>query len=164
MKRFLALLALFLFLTTALSFSADTTQTTERPDPYKAVLDRLESFTVVPVPDWRFHADVPHPEDPSLDHSLWEVIKLDEKWSTGPRVLRRAIEIPEKAERLFASGRECETRPGLRQRRPARDQRVLERIAGLSRQRYLRAADSAHSKCATGSEILGCSSAGRAAR
>ena len=95
MKRSSALLALFLLLTTALSFSADATQTAERPDPYKPVLDRLASFTVVPVPDWRFHADVPHPEDPSLDDSSWEVIQLDEKWSTGSRVVRRTIEIPE---------------------------------------------------------------------
>jgi len=96
MKRSLALLALILLLTTVLSFSADTPQVAEKPDPYKPVLDRLESFTVMPVSAWRFHADVPHPEDPTLDDSSWEVIKLDEKWSTGSRVLRRAIEIPEK--------------------------------------------------------------------
>lgn len=96
MKRSSALLSLFLFLTAAFSFSADTAQTAEKPDPYKPVLDRLESFTVVPVPDWRFHADVPHPEDSSLDDSSWPVVKIDEKWSTGSRVLRRTIEIPEK--------------------------------------------------------------------
>jgi len=97
MKRSLAILSFFsLLLTSALSFSADTMQTAEKPDPYKAVLDRLDSFTVVPVPDWRFHADVPHPEDSSLDDSVWQVIKLDEKWSSGSRVLRRTIEIPEK--------------------------------------------------------------------
>jgi alpha-mannosidase len=96
MKRSWALLSLCLFLTTAFSFSADTAQATASPDPYKPVLDRLESFTVVPVPDWRFHADVPHPEDPSLDDSSWEVVKPNEEWSTGSRVLRRTIEIPEK--------------------------------------------------------------------
>jgi alpha-mannosidase len=93
MKRSLALLSLALLLTTTLSFSTDTTQAT---DSYKPVLDRLESFTVMPVADWRFHADVPHPEDLSLDDSSWQVIQLDEKWSTGSRVLRRTIEIPEK--------------------------------------------------------------------
>ena len=35
-----------------------------RPDPYKSILDRLASLTVLPVTDWRFHADLPHPEDP----------------------------------------------------------------------------------------------------
>ena len=77
MKRSLALLSIFFLLAAALSFSADTAQTTDRLDPYRPVLDRLESFTVVPVLDWRFHADVPYPEDPSLDDSSWEVIKVD---------------------------------------------------------------------------------------
>jgi alpha-mannosidase len=95
MKPSLTLLALFLLLTTALSFSADATQTTEGSDPYKPVLDRLESFTVLTVPEWRFHDDLPHPENPLLDDSSWQVVKLDEKWSTGSRALRRTIEIPE---------------------------------------------------------------------
>jgi alpha-mannosidase len=65
-------------------------------DPYQATLDRLQSLTAVPLPEWRFHADVPHPEDPSLDDSGWETVKVGDKWSTGSRVLRLWIEIPQK--------------------------------------------------------------------
>jgi len=65
-------------------------------DPYQATLDGLQSLTAVPIPEWRFHADVPHPEDPSLDDSGWETVKVGDKWSTGSRVLRRWIEIPQK--------------------------------------------------------------------
>jgi len=31
----------------------------QTPNPYKPVLDRLESLTVQPAPDWRYHADAP---------------------------------------------------------------------------------------------------------
>jgi len=65
-------------------------------DPYKSTLDRLESLTTLPLSEWRFHADVAHPEDSSLDDSRWEMVRAGDKWSTGPRVLRRWIEIPEK--------------------------------------------------------------------
>jgi alpha-mannosidase len=65
-------------------------------DPYQATLDGLQSLTALPLPEWRFHADVPHPEDPSLDDSGWETVKVGDKWSTGSRVLRRWIEIPPK--------------------------------------------------------------------
>jgi len=65
-------------------------------DPYQPTLTRLESLTSLPLPDWRFHADVPHPEDSSLDDSGWETMKVGDQWSTGSRVLRRWIEIPEK--------------------------------------------------------------------
>jgi alpha-mannosidase len=65
-------------------------------DHYRLVLDRLESLTTVTLPDWRFHADLPHPEDPGLNDSDWAAVKTDELWSSGSRVLRRWIEIPEK--------------------------------------------------------------------
>jgi alpha-mannosidase len=65
-------------------------------DPYRPTVDRLESLTNLPLSDWRFHTDVPHPEDSSLDDAGWGTIKVGDKWSTGPRVLRRWIEIPEK--------------------------------------------------------------------
>src|SRR5580700_8664792 len=65
-------------------------------DPYKPTLDRLESLTTLPLPDWRFHADVAHPEDPSLDDSGWQAMRVGDTWSTGSRVLRRWVEIPEK--------------------------------------------------------------------
>jgi alpha-mannosidase len=65
-------------------------------DPYQPTLDHLESLTTLPLSEWRFHADVPHPEDSSLNDSGWETVKVGDKWSTGSRVLRRWIEIPEK--------------------------------------------------------------------
>jgi alpha-mannosidase len=71
-------------------------QTKESPDPYKPVLDRLESLTVLEEPAWRYHEDVAHPEDASLDDADWAVVQTKEHWKTGSRVLRRWIEIPEK--------------------------------------------------------------------
>ena len=69
---------------------------TPAPDPYKPVLDRLGSLTVLPATDWRFHADLPHPEDPAVNDASWSMLKVDEKWTTGSRVLRQTITIPEK--------------------------------------------------------------------
>jgi len=66
------------------------------PDPYKSKLDRLESLTVQPAPEWKYHADMPHPEDPSLNDADWPTVKARETWKTGSRVLRRWVEIPEK--------------------------------------------------------------------
>src|SRR5579862_3725269 len=65
-------------------------------DPYKPVLDRLQSLTTMPLPEWRFHADVPHPEDPNLADAEWQIVKAGNEWETGSRVLRRWIEIPDK--------------------------------------------------------------------
>ena len=57
--------------------------------------------------EWRFHADVPHPEDPGLNDSDWGTLTVknvsgpggghanEEDW-TGTRVFRRWITIPEK--------------------------------------------------------------------
>jgi len=64
------------------------------PDSYKTVLGRLEQLTVYPEAEWRSHADVAHPEDPSLNDSDWQLIKQGDTWKDGARVLRRSIEIP----------------------------------------------------------------------
>jgi alpha-mannosidase len=71
-------------------------QEKEPPDPYKPALDRLESLTVLAVADWKYHADIAHPEDVSLNDSDWPTVKTREAWKTGPRVLRRWIGIPER--------------------------------------------------------------------
>ncbi len=63
-------------------------------NPYKPLVDRLESIVGLPLADWRYHADVAHPEDSSLDDKEWPVVKTGEAWKTGPRVLRRRIEVP----------------------------------------------------------------------
>src|SRR5690349_16880762 len=71
-------------------------QDARAPDPYKSTLDRLESLTVQPAPEWKYHVDMPHPEDPSLNDADWPTVKARETWKTGSRVLRRWVEIPEK--------------------------------------------------------------------
>ena len=63
-------------------------------NPYKPIVDRLESIVTMPLGEWRYHADVAHPEDSSLDDKEWPVVKTGETWKTGPRVLRRRIEVP----------------------------------------------------------------------
>ena len=64
------------------------------PESYKTALNRLQSLTVYPETEWRFHVDVPHPEDLSLNDSAWEQMKEGDSWKNGGRVLRRWIEIP----------------------------------------------------------------------
>ena len=64
------------------------------PNPYQALLDRLESYVSFPLDDWRYHADIPHPEDSAVDDHDWPTVKAGEEWKTGPRVLRKLIEIP----------------------------------------------------------------------
>ncbi len=73
-------------------------------DPYQPTLQHLESLTSLPLPAWRFHNDIPHPEDSSVSDSAWETIKVGDKWSTGSRVLRRWIEIPEKIDGYAVQG------------------------------------------------------------
>jgi alpha-mannosidase len=73
-------------------------------DAYKQTLDRLSTLTVRSEPDWRFHADIPHPEDPAVSEVNWQTWRVNpdssgqtkgEHWR-GTRVFRRWIEIPEK--------------------------------------------------------------------
>ncbi len=102
MKRsFLFRLILIFFVSLTVSTAAQNLGVT---DPYKTTLDRLQSLTSQSETDWRFHADLPHPEDPALKDSDWGVIQIknaagggssDQHW-TGTRVFRRWVEIPEK--------------------------------------------------------------------
>ena len=70
-------------------------------DPNKAILDHLQSLTHLAEPEWRVHADVPHPEDSGLDDSGWDRITVNNAagpgggW-VGTHVFRRWVEIPEK--------------------------------------------------------------------
>src|SRR5438270_10837056 len=55
------------------------------PERYKMVLDRLDSMTAMPVSQWRYHtADIPHPEDPSLDDSTWAPVNLGRNAGNQP--------------------------------------------------------------------------------
>ena len=64
------------------------------PDPYKPVLDRLQSITVIPLPSWQAHpADLAHGENPALGTSDWQRVKLKEDWK-GSRWLRQTFTLP----------------------------------------------------------------------
>jgi alpha-mannosidase len=76
-------------------------------DEYKTTLDRLDSVTHQGETEWRFHADIPHPEDPALSDSDWGTFTVknvsgpggqhaDEEHWTGTRVFRRWVQIPDK--------------------------------------------------------------------
>src|SRR5215475_4732081 len=78
------------------------------PESYKTALNRLQSLTVYPETQWRFHADVAHPEDPSLNDSDWEQMKEGDSWKNGARVLRRWIEIPKSINGYDTSGSRVE--------------------------------------------------------
>src|ERR1039457_6744860 len=83
---------LILFVFVAASAFAQSPSTT--PDPYKPVLDRLQSITVIPLETWQAHAaDLPHGEYPALGTSDWQPVKLKEDWK-GSRWLRLTSEVP----------------------------------------------------------------------
>jgi hypothetical protein len=79
-------------------------QTKPESDPYKPVLDRLANLTVLPLAEWQYHTDIPHPEDAGLNDAEWQTVKTREGWKTGTRVLRRWVEIPEKINGYAARG------------------------------------------------------------
>ena len=98
MKRSIALCVSLILLYPALDAAQDATNVAPLP------LGRLASLTTLPLPEWRWHDDVPHPEDASLDDSRWELVKLGTKWSTGTRVFRCRVEIPEKIDGYAIQG------------------------------------------------------------
>ena len=57
-------------------------QNSAPPDTYKPTLDRLEALTRESEPEWRFHDDVPHPEDPGVSDADWGVFTV--KNVSGP--------------------------------------------------------------------------------
>ena len=83
--------AFVVLLTSSCAFA----QTAPAPaDPYKPVLDRLQSISVIPLPSWQTHAaDLPHGEDPALSTAEWQSVKLKQDWQ-GSRWLRLAFEVP----------------------------------------------------------------------
>jgi alpha-mannosidase len=99
--------ALFLLCLVPLLVVFTLSQTSAPPDPYKATLDRLETLTRQDEVEWRFHADIPHPEDPGLNDADWGTLTVknvsgpggqnanEEHW-TGTRVFRHWIQIPGK--------------------------------------------------------------------
>ena len=110
MKRSTGSLVLFLFVYSVVGLCQNTIS-----DSYKPTLDRLNSLTHQPESQWRFHQDVPHPEDPGLNDSDWGVFRVqnvsgpggqhvsEEHWN-GSRVFRRWIQIPEKINGYASEG------------------------------------------------------------
>jgi len=87
-----------------LSCSVSFAQTTPS-NSYKQTVDRLDTLTHQAEPEWRVHADIPHPEDPAINDADWGSFTVKntangeadnpEHWM-GTRVFRRWIQIPEK--------------------------------------------------------------------
>src|SRR5579872_6174523 len=87
-----------------LLYSVSFAQTTPS-NSYKQTVDRLDTLTHQAGTEWRFHADIPHPEDPAISDSDWGSFTVKhtqngqadnpEHW-TGTRVFRRWIQIPDK--------------------------------------------------------------------
>ena len=100
----------------SLLFCAAASLCQDKPaDFYKATLDRLDSLRRQGEAEWRFHADIPHPEDPSINDSDWGTWTVknvsgpggqnanEEHWS-GTRVFRRWVQIPEKIHGYATAG------------------------------------------------------------
>src|ERR1017187_5812479 len=84
----------FLILLLFIAASAFAQSASAPPDPYKPVLDRLQSITVIPLPAWQAHAaNLPHGEDPTLGTSDWQPVKAKEDWK-GSRWLRLTFAVP----------------------------------------------------------------------
>jgi alpha-mannosidase len=105
MKRFPVWLVIIILSSAVLSLAQSSAPKIDVADPYKPTLDHLQSLTSRAESDWRLHTDVPHPEDPALNDSDWEVATVknisgpggknaNERHWTGTHVFRRWIEIP----------------------------------------------------------------------
>jgi len=111
MKHFARALFVAFFIN-AVSFSQAKSN-----DPYKPTLDRLEALTQQAEPEWRFHSEIPHPEDPSINDADWGRYEVknaapgegtNEEEYTGTRVFRRWIQIPEKINGYATQGSRVE--------------------------------------------------------
>jgi alpha-mannosidase len=98
--------ALFLLMLLTIQFLSVLGHCQSAPDPFKTTLDRLDSLTHQGEVEWRFHAAIPHPEDPAVNDSDWDTFTVknlsgpggqhanEEHWS-GTRVFRRWVQVPE---------------------------------------------------------------------
>src|SRR6202140_1673158 len=123
MKRSALFLLLVLVLLTAFAVS----QNSSAPDPHKPTLDRLDALTRQAEPEWRFHTDIPHPEDPTVNDSDWGSITINnvsgpggnnangEHWQ-GTRVFRRWVQVPEKINGYATQGAQVALRLRFRSR------------------------------------------------
>ena len=66
------------------------------PNRYKEVADKLQSLNKLPLSDCRWHTDVAHPEDGSLDDSSWKPITVGATFESGVQVFRCWFTVPQK--------------------------------------------------------------------
>ena len=108
---FCVLLSAFAFPALALSQASSP----KPPDPYKPTLDHLQSLLRQGETEWKWHADVPHPEDPGANDADWQAFTVknvsgpggnnkDEEHWKGTRVFRRWVQIPEKINGYATAG------------------------------------------------------------
>ncbi len=71
-------------------------QESKTPNRYTEVADKLLSLTSLPLSDCRWHSDVAHPEDGSLDDSAWKPIALGANFASGAQVIRCWLTVPRK--------------------------------------------------------------------
>jgi alpha-mannosidase len=86
------------------------------PENIKTVTDQLETITVSPVQNWKYHSDIPHPEDPNVSDADWPALNAKQPWQNGSRVLRRWIEIPQKVNGYDITGARVDLNLVLRSR------------------------------------------------
>jgi len=66
------------------------------PDSYKDVADKLQSLTRMQLTGCRWHIDVEHPEDVTLDDSAWKPISLGADFTSGVQDIRCWYTVPQK--------------------------------------------------------------------
>ena len=103
-------------LTLCLALPSLGQQKQELPQNIKTVTDQLEAITVSPLPGWKYHSDIPHPEEPSVSDADWPTVGMKQPWQNGSRVLRRWIEIPQKVNGYDIAGARVELNLLLRSR------------------------------------------------
>ena len=79
-----------------ISAQSGIAQNAPTSDRHQAVANKLQSLTRVQLSGCRWHSDVPHPEDPSLDDSSWTPIVLGAKLVSGVQVVRCWFTVPSK--------------------------------------------------------------------
>ena len=139
MKRTLGLFVLCLAATSAFAQSPSAP-----PDPYKPVLDRLQSITVIPLPSWQIHAaDLAHGEDPALSVSDWQTGEAEARLA-GLALAAADVRSPGAIERLQPARCAHLARPARQQRRRDSGERLRQRLDGGAHRRRRPGADHAH--------------------
>lgn len=86
------------------------------PENISTVTNQLEAITVSPLQDWKYHSDIPHPEDPNISDADWPTVGVKQPWQNGSRVLRQWIEIPQELNGYDITGARVELNLVLRSR------------------------------------------------